>query len=279
MGCTPTSCFVAGEPSAPAEHNARETVLLLHGSAGTGALWRHTTAALRPLYRCLAPDLIGYGTSMPWPEDVPFMLDAEQRALEPLLACCADRFHIVGYSYGGVVALQLALVHAERVRTLTLIEPVFFNALRYAARWRAFLQFMRMRREFADALAQGEPETAMRPFIDFWTGAGAWQGLPDHVRADMRRCAAKIGLDWEAAFAFAPTRQGVAALADRTLLVRGDQSVGPMRELVDALHGLMPGSRHLVVVGATHLLPITHAAEVTKAILGHLHVDAERRLR
>jgi pimeloyl-ACP methyl ester carboxylesterase len=278
MGCAPAGCF-AGEPPAPAGETADETVLLLHGSAGGGALWRQTMAELQPLYRCLAPDLIGYGAPMAWPQGEPFTIDAERLALEPLLACCAGAFHLVGYSYGGVVALQLALANPARVRTLTLIEPVYFNVLRDAAREPAFLRFKRLQQEFMGALAQGDPAAAMRPFIDFWAGEGAWQRLPDPLRADMLGWAGKIALEWEAVFAFAPPPQSLAPLGPRTLLVRGDQSPPPMLELVDALHGLMPGSARAVLAGANHLLPSTHAPELTKAILSHLHADAERRLR
>jgi pimeloyl-ACP methyl ester carboxylesterase len=62
---------------------------------------------------------------------VPFDLEAERRALAALLPCCG-KIHVVGYSYGGAVALHLALANPARVRTLTLIEPVFVAALRHA---------------------------------------------------------------------------------------------------------------------------------------------------
>jgi pimeloyl-ACP methyl ester carboxylesterase len=276
MGCAPVTCFAPND-SAPADTAARETVLLLHGSAGTGALWRHTVAALQPRYRCLAPDLIGYGGSAPWPKHMPLDIAAEQRAVEALLSCCAESFHVVGYSYGGVVALQLALARPERVRRLALIEPVFFSILREAAPPHAFLRFAAVRRDFAAALAQGKPESAMRDFVDFWADDGAWEKLAPAAREGMLKVADKIMLEWEAVFAFAPARESLAALGSRTLLLRGDRSPAAMIDLVDALHAAMPGSRHQVVAGDNHLLPATHAAEVTQAILRHLH--AERRQR
>jgi pimeloyl-ACP methyl ester carboxylesterase len=206
-------------------------------------------------------------------------LDDERNALKPLLACCAEAYHVVGYSYGGVVALQMALADRQRVRTLTLIEPVFFNALRDAGETSAFSQFVRLSKDFEAALQQGGAETAIRPFMDFWTGSGSWDRLPLFVRAEMLKSARKIALDWHAAFAFAPDRQNLAALGPRTLLVRGTESPRPMLALVDALHALMPGSTRLIVEGANHLLPLTHADALTNAILSHLHADAERRLK
>jgi pimeloyl-ACP methyl ester carboxylesterase len=275
MGCAAAYCF-DGAPAQQTDRRGGETVLLLHGSAGSGALWRHATKALAPLYRCLAPDLIGYGRSPPWSAGGRLTLDDERNALKPLLACCAETYHVVGYSYGGVLALQMALADRQRVRTLTLIEPVFFNALRDAS---AFSQFVCLSKDFETALQQSGAETAIRPFMDFWTGSGSWDRLPLFVRAEMLKSVRKIALDWQAAFAFAPDRQNLAALGPRTLLVRGTESPRPMLELVDALHALMPGSTRLTIEGANHLLPLTHADALTNSILSHLHADAERRLK
>ena len=267
------------DSTSTAEVRRRETVVLLHGSGGSGSLWRHTSAALKPLYRCLAPDLLGYGTSPAWPAGVAFGLDAERLALEPRLNCCTDRLHVVGYSYGGVVALHLALARPGRVHTLALIEPVFFHALAYASHWRAFSHFQHVRDEFLRGLEKGNREAALGSFVDFWSGNGTWGGLSAAARQDLLRHADKIALDWQAAFAFQPDRGALESLGQRTLLIRGDCSPTPMLELVDALNGLMPGSTRVIVNGANHLVPLTHATQLTGAILTHLHVDAERTMR
>jgi pimeloyl-ACP methyl ester carboxylesterase len=278
MNCPATQCVDARYAVHPGAAGDGETVLLLHGSAGSGALWRETARLLRPLYRVIAPDLIGYGRSPSWPKGLSFAVDAEREVLEHLLPCCAEKYHLVGYSYGGVVALALALASPTRVRTLTLIEPVFFAALRYVGDREAYDRLGRVRDDFVAGLARGERETAMRRFIDFWSGDGAWEKLSSPIRADMLAMTDKIVLDWEAAFALDPGRAAIAALGPRTALLRGDQSPEPMRRLVDALHRLMPGSSHAIIAPANHLLPLTHASAVANAILAHYHAEAERRL-
>jgi pimeloyl-ACP methyl ester carboxylesterase len=277
VGCEPAICTDAVARSAQIATN-RETVVLLHGSAGSGALWRHTKSALQPSYRCIAPDLIGYGTSPPWPSAVSFDLDAELRVLEPLLQCCASSLHLVGYSYGGALALHIALAYPRRVHSLTLIEPVFFAALKYAGDWTSYFQFCRLRDEFVSTLARGDRELAMGRFIDFWMGDGAWRRLSADSRVNMLKAADKIVLDWQASFAADPGIACLSALAARTMLVRGSDSPRPMCSLVDALHAMMPGSDLLVVEGANHLLPLTDASALTSAILSNLNA-AERRLR
>jgi pimeloyl-ACP methyl ester carboxylesterase len=276
MDCEAPICVDANVRSAHVGTD-RETVVLLHGSASNSALWRHTKSALQSRYRCITPDLIGYGSSAAWPQQAAFGLDAELRAIEPLLRCCADTLHLVGYSYGGVLALHLALADPGRVQSLTLIEPVFFAALKYAGDWSSYFEFCRVRDEFVAALARGDREVAMRRFVDFWMGNDAWVGLPADIRASMLKAADKIVLDWQASFAADPGRARLSVLAARTLLMRGSDSPRPMRFLVDALHAIMPGSEHIVVEGANHLLPLTHAAVLTSAILSNLRAGAKRR--
>ena len=277
MGCEAPICVDANVGSAHVGTD-RETVVLLHGSAGSSALWRHIKSALQSRYRCIAPDLIGYGTSAPWPSHASFGLDTELRAIEPLLQCCADTLHLVGYSYGGVLALHLALANSPRVRSLTLIEPVFFAALKYAGDWTSYFQFCRVRDEFVSTLARDERELAMRRFVDFWMGDDAWTRLSADVRASMLKVADKIVLDWQASFAADPGRACLSALAGRTMLVRGSDSPRPMRSLVDALHAIMPGSERMVVEGASHLLPLSHPSVLTNAILSNLRAGSQWRL-
>ena len=118
MSCLSPRCDHGKAQVGYVETGTGETVLLLHGSASSSAMWRKAIGALQPLYRTVAPDLIGYGQSAPWTGGAAFTLDAERRALKSLLPCC-ERFHLVGYSYGGAVALQMALHNPVRVNTLT----------------------------------------------------------------------------------------------------------------------------------------------------------------
>src|SRR5262249_58684924 len=83
-------------------------VLLLHGSASTSAMWLPVIDALKARFRLLAPDLIGYGRTDPWPAGHDYTLDDEVKLLAPLLAGTSPPAHVVGHSYCGGVALPLA---------------------------------------------------------------------------------------------------------------------------------------------------------------------------
>lgn len=102
-------------------------VLLIHGS-GPGvtawANWRLTIPALSQQCRAIAPDMAGFGFSQR-PADIRYDLDTWVAQaiglLDALEIDCAD---IVGNSFGGGLALALAIRHPKRVRRLVLMGSV-----------------------------------------------------------------------------------------------------------------------------------------------------------
>lgn len=102
------------------------TVLLIHGS-GPGvsawANWRLTIPALASHFRVVAPDIVGFGYTERTVDD--YSLDAwTQHVLGVLDALEIDQAHVVGNSFGGSLALSLAIRHPDRVRRLGLMGAV-----------------------------------------------------------------------------------------------------------------------------------------------------------
>jgi 2-hydroxymuconate-semialdehyde hydrolase len=102
-------------------------VLLLHGS-GPGvsawANWRLVLPALAERRRVIAPDMVGFGTT-DRPADVRYGMDTWVRqTLYVLDAFGLDRADVVGNSFGGALALALAIRAPQRVRRLVLMGSV-----------------------------------------------------------------------------------------------------------------------------------------------------------
>ncbi|UVE19185.1 alpha/beta fold hydrolase [Pseudomonas sp. LS44] len=104
-----------------------EPVLLLHGS-GPGvsawANWRLSIQGLKDDFRLLAPDLAGFGYSRS-PADIVY---SRQLWLEQIVAFLdaldIAKVNVVGNSFGGSMALALAIHHPERVNKLILMGSV-----------------------------------------------------------------------------------------------------------------------------------------------------------
>lgn len=99
-------------------------VLLIHGS-GPGvsawANWRLTIPALASQRRVIAPDMVGFGFSER-PAGVRYTMDTwVAQAIGLLDALKIDRADLVGNSFGGGLALALAIRHPTRVRRLVLM--------------------------------------------------------------------------------------------------------------------------------------------------------------
>lgn len=110
------------------DEGAGPAVLLLHGS-GPGvsaeANWRTAIPALAAAgHRAVAPDLIGFGRTVP-PEDHAYtMASWVEHAVGLLDELGLDRVDLVGNSFGGALALRVAIEHPERVRRLVLMGSV-----------------------------------------------------------------------------------------------------------------------------------------------------------
>jgi pimeloyl-ACP methyl ester carboxylesterase len=98
----------------------REVLLLIHGLAGSSRTWDSVIPALAMRYEVIAPDLLGHGESAKPSGD--YSLGAFASGLRDFLAVLdVDSVTIVGHSFGGGVAMQLAYQHPQIVDRLVLV--------------------------------------------------------------------------------------------------------------------------------------------------------------
>lgn len=102
-----------------------EPVLFVHGNVSAARFWEETLAALPAGYRGIAPDLRGYGRTEAAPVDATRGLrDWSDDVVALMDALGMDSAHLVGWSMGGGIVMQLAIDHPERVRSLTLVSAM-----------------------------------------------------------------------------------------------------------------------------------------------------------
>lgn len=104
-----------------------DVVLLIHGS-GPGvsawANWRLTIPALAENNRVIAPDMVGFGYTDRPADNNYSMNDWVEQAIGLLDALNIDKASVVGNSFGGGLALAIAIRHPERVSKLVLMGSV-----------------------------------------------------------------------------------------------------------------------------------------------------------
>src|SRR5882762_9551804 len=86
-----------------------ETVLMLHGSSESGAMWFGWVPHLARDFRVVRPDMRGFGASTPMPRDYPWTLDVVIDDFIRLMDMLEiNRFHLVGAKIGGTIARAFA---------------------------------------------------------------------------------------------------------------------------------------------------------------------------
>ncbi|WP_454916571.1 alpha/beta fold hydrolase [Xanthobacter sediminis] len=102
-------------------------VLFIHGSGPGVSAWANWRLALPELakrHRVLAPDMVGFGFTER-PEGVTYDMDTwVGQAVGLLDALRLPKAHVVGNSFGGAIALAMAIRHPERVGRLVLMGSV-----------------------------------------------------------------------------------------------------------------------------------------------------------
>ena len=178
------------------EQRGDERVLYLHSTGTTPSMWRRVPPAAFGGAVGLAPAHIGYPPNPPLPRGA--VCRAEEDAAQALAALPpgVTGVHLVGHSYGALVALHVAQALGPRVRSVFLYEPVVFGALlhddvvldpKVRDEVRGFVNHPWF---LTDEARLGSDEW-LELFIDYWNHPGAWRGMPEAVKAATR------GLSWK----------------------------------------------------------------------------------
>ena len=235
-------------------------VVLLHAGVADRTMWGEH---LRPLadagYRGVPMDLPGFGQAPP--AEAPW-----SEVLETLDGLGIHRAAIVGNSFGGAVAYNLAVVAPERVTALVLVSapaPDLDPSGELAAVWEAE----------ESALERGEIEAAVRAVVDTWTLPDASQVLRDRV-ADMQRRAFELRAEAEA-----PTEQPAPAEEDPDLLdeldvpvlvISGERDMPDFLLAAESLAWRLGAATPTVLPGAGHLAPLEQPAEFDRLLIRFL---------
>jgi 2-succinyl-6-hydroxy-2,4-cyclohexadiene-1-carboxylate synthase len=236
-----------------------ETVVLLHGFAGTRRAWDGVAARLdAKRYRPLALDLPGHG-ALAGARPISFAACVEQ-----VLAAAPPRFALCGYSLGGRIALHVALAAPERITRLALVScgaGIEDDAERAA-------------RRRADAALAAELENEpFERFIERWRAQPLFCDDPSAVdalaRADHARNqphALADALRGLGAGEMPPLWERLGELRMPALVIAGARDA-KYRQLAQRMVALLPRGELAVIAGG-HALALENPAALAHALEG-----------
>jgi len=258
---------------------ARETVVLLHSSGSSSRQWSALIERLRPHYDVCAVDLHGHGAQPAWPGRQPLTLADEVTLVEPILREVGP-VHLVGHSYGGAVALKAAELYPQSVRSLVAYEPVLFRWLYDAepdsdAAREVIQVAAAMRRSLHARSYRG----AARPFVDYWSGTGAWDAMPEVRRQTVAARMGSVLPHFDALLNDDRIAAALHRIDAPMLMLTGTSTVASTRRIGEMLRATLPQAAYALLSGMGHMGPITDAGAVNSCIAGFLQSLSSARMR
>jgi pimeloyl-ACP methyl ester carboxylesterase len=253
------------------ERGEGEPVLFVHGTGLSSRYWGPLASQVATRRKAVTVDLLGYGETDPWSGGDAFHFHRDRDVVIAALEAQEMPAHVVGHSYGGLLALQAALARPELVRSLSLYEPVAFGVLHSAEHGAGLADMARVNRDGAVLDSQGGGSEAwLRGFVEYWNGAGAFDAMTAVARAALVRTGRKAFLEVRSTLLDRTSHAEYARIARPFLLMNGAESPLAARATVTVLARAIPGARRLEIPGAGHLGPFTHGDVVGPAILAFL---------
>jgi pimeloyl-ACP methyl ester carboxylesterase len=250
-------------------------IVLLHSSLSSKAQWGALAARLTPRFRVIALDLCGYGDNALPSAPASFTLDDEVRLVEDHVDRLVPphvRVHVVGHSYGGLVALRFAQRSRGRVASLTMYEPVAFGILDTDDA--ALKEVKQLAACLPGLIAAGLRLQAAQLFVDFWSGPGTYGCLARPAQVAVARNVGKVPLDFQAAMSWPTDSSSVRSIATPALLLSGNHSPAIARAIVQRLTSSLP-KRYVGRIDAGHMGPVTAPDLVNPWIEAFIDMCAE----
>jgi pimeloyl-ACP methyl ester carboxylesterase len=255
-------------------------VIALHCSGAGAGQWRQLAETVGTAYEVVAPEHYGCAAAGPWTGAHAFTLADEAARTLDIIDQSDRTVHLVGHSYGGGVALHVALARPNRIASLALYEPSAFHLLKAMGDQAAaeFREIVDITRRTGQGVIAGDYAGAAAAFVDYWGGPGAWASLKPSVQAALVRWVVKAPPDFRALIEELTPLTAYATLRMPVLVMRGEHAPRPTRKIAETLPRLLPRADLAVVKGAGHMGPLTHGSVVSEIIAAHIRA-AETAMR
>ncbi len=238
-------------------------ILLIHGSGGNADSWGGAFEQLSQGHRVVAYDRRGFRNSRQ-PASSDYHQHGEDAAAL-LVKLDAVPATVVGWSGGGIAALDLAIHHPGLISSLVLVEPPLHAKTHMTMQMaRAFIKVQILRR------IRG-PRAATRSFLrwasSYTTGGCAFDRMPPEVQQAMLDTADATMGDLDAGTGEHISLQKITTLPFPITCLLGELSAPALANATRRIIAANPAVRLVEISGAGHAIPFDRPREFTNAVL------------
>ncbi|GCF10028.1 alpha/beta fold hydrolase [Dictyobacter arantiisoli] len=241
-------------------------LLLIHAGIADSRMWDEQVAVFAEQYRVIRYDLRGYGAT-----EVPAgPISNHADAANLLRHLHVEKAHVLGISFGGLVALDFSLAYPELVASLILVAPSVSgqkpseSELQFSDEENAYLE--------KGDLA-GATELNLRMWVD------GPQRTPEQVAPAVRERVHQMQMHAfnipmpEEAEGIPLTPPAILRLNEihvPTLLMVGDLDIPARLALVDELASAISGAQQVLISGVAHMVSMEKPEEFNRLVLHFL---------
>ena len=253
------------------------TVVLVPGSCSTGAAWRRIIEQWQGRFRCVTTSLLGYGGTHERRTALDAGMAHEADVLEAVIDRAGGPVHLVGHSFGGLVAVAVALRRRVPLLSLTVIEAPAVDLLCQAGEHAHYRAFRDLTDSYFAACDAGDRK-AIAAVIDFYGGAGTFAAWPSAVRDYAIETTHTNRLDWVTGYGFRPFATSLARIAVPALVMSGEASHPAVLRANELLGHSMAHACVATLHDTGHFMIATHPVKVASIIDRHVARVERRRL-
>ena len=251
-------------------------VILLHSSVAGNRQWRTTVEALQDQNRVIAINFFGYGQTSAWSGGREQTLADQGELVQPFIDQAHGDVTLVGHSFGGAVAMMVALHRPDKVSRLILLEPIPFCLLDEAGRVDAYAEVLRVRDIVKQCGGSGDWETAAAFFADYWNGEGTWDAMSPERQKTFAALMPPNYDEWDAVLG-RTARQDWSNIRARTMVAWTRDTKRPVREIVGVLREQAQNWQYQEVRRGGHMVPLTQP-DMTNRLISEFMRDRSAAL-
>lgn len=255
------------------ERGTGTPVAFLHSGVGSAGEWKQVFSLWPQGYRLIAVDAYRGGDGPGKPGQRTLEDYADQ--VHAVVTHVGQPIHLIGFSWGGATALHVAVTSRQALASVTAIEPEAYSLLGHG-RPEAFAAIADLRDRWREHVHADRWYEAFEEFVDFYNGPGSFAHWPADRRDAFLDDQRARGDLWDVLFDAPLTSDALTTVPVPVNVVEGSRTSAVDRAICDVVLRHVPQVEHSVIRGAGHMMPLSHAAELTRTLVAGIAECASR---